>query len=129
LSPERCSLIHGDALEFSHYGEYDVIYYYKPFVIDEQMAKMEERIFAQAKPGTLLLNPFGLFADDPASRGVHEVVRHIYVTGKSTGEVSEISKIAGHIGPMVPGFKPVKLPDPEYWTSLLENSARSGYFL
>lgn len=129
LSPERCKLMQGDALEFSRYGDYDVIFFYKPLVDDNKMAEMEERIFAQAKPGTVLLSPLGLFADDPRSKNVHKLTGHIYITGKSEDEASEIIKIAGYIGPMVPGFKAAALPDSGYWTTLLENSARSGYFL
>ena len=129
LSPERCRLMHGDALEFLHYGEYDVIFFYKPLVNDKKMAEMEERIFAQARPGTLLLTPLGLFADDFVSKNVHNLLGHIYITGKSEAEASEIVKIAAQIGPMVPGFEPVKPSNPEYWTQLLENSAKSGYYL
>lgn len=129
LSPGRCRLMQGDALEFSHYGEYDVIFFYKPLVDDEKMAEMEERIFNQSKPGTVLLSPLGLFADDPRSKNVHELVRHIYITGKSEDEASEIIKTAGHIGPMVPGVEPAKLSNPQYWTQLLENSAKNGYYL
>jgi hypothetical protein len=130
LEPERCKLIHGDALEFSDYGEYDVIYYYWPFRSSKNAIQMEERIFAQAKPGTVLLAPLGgLFSTDLHSKGVHELTTHVYITGMSEDEASEIVKTAEQIGQMVPGFGRPLFNKPGYWKPLIEVSARNGYYL
>lgn len=128
LDAKQCNLMHGDALEFSNYGEYDVIYAYKPMTKAERMAEMEDRIIAQAKPGTVLLAPFGLFAGDLCSKGVQTLVKNIYITGMTKEEASEIGKTAEQLGLMVPGVEP-KTPQAGYWTPLLEVSTRNGYFL
>lgn len=130
LEPERCKLIHGDALEFPDYGEYDVIYYYWPFHSSKNAIKMEERIFAQAKPGTVLLAPLvGLYSTELNSKGVHKLASHVYITGMSEDEASEIVKTAERIGQMVPGFGRSLPNQPAYWKPLIEVSARNGYYL
>jgi len=129
LEPKRCRLIHCDALEFSDYAEYDVIYFYKPFFTVDKMVEMEERIFAQARPGTVLLAALGLYTDDLRSKGVHEIVKYTYITGMSGDEAAEIGRTAELMGPMVPGFGRESHPNPGYWKPLLEVSARNGYFL
>lgn len=129
LAPEQCRLIHGDALEFSNYGEYDVIYFYRPLIGPHRMAEMEQRIFDQASPGTVILAVGGIFTDDLHSKGVHKLANCVYITGVSEGEASEICKTAEQMGPMVPGFERVTASKPGYWAPLLEVSARNGYYL
>ena len=129
LAPGQCKLIHGDALEFSDYGEYDVIYFYRPLIGPPRMAEMEERIFKQARPGTVILAVGGISTDDLHSKGIQKLANCIYITGMSEVEASEICKIAEQMGPMVPGFGGRAVSKPGYWTPLLEVSARNGYYL
>lgn len=129
LAPGRCKMIHGDALEFLDYGEYDVIYFYRPLRGKHRMDAMEERVFDQARPGTVVIAAGGLSTDDPHSKGIHKLVNYIYITGMSEGEASEICKTAEHMGSMIPGFGCTTVYKPGYWTPLLEVSARNGYYL
>lgn len=129
LSPGRCKMIHGDALEFSDYGEYDVIYFYRPLRGHHRMVAMEERIFDQASPGTVILAVGGLSTDDLHSKGIHKLANNIYISGMSEDEASEICRTAEYMGPMVPGFGRAPVPRPGYWAPLLEVSARNGYFI
>ena len=129
LEIEQCKLIHGDALEFSNYQDYDVIYFYRPMKESDQMVEMEERIISQARPGTVLLTAGDLHIDDPRSKGVQRLTFNIYITGMSEQQAYEIFKLAEYMGQMVPGFRPRKLAKPAYWAPLIEASARNGYFL
>jgi precorrin-6B methylase 2 len=129
LKLEQCKLIHGDALEFLNYQDYDVIYCHKPMMNVERMVEMEERIISQARPGTVLLTAGNLYTDDPGSKGVQRLTFNIYITGMSEGQASEIFEAAEYMGQMVPGFRPRKLAKPAYWTPVIEASARNGYFL
>ena len=133
LAPGQCKLIHGDALDFSDYGKYDVIYFYRPLRERKKMAEMEERIFTQARPGTVILAVGGLVSQDLPSRRVHKITKKIhitgiYITGVSEYEASEIGKTAEQMGMMVPGFGR-KMPAAGYWAPLLEVSARNGYYI
>ena len=129
LAPERCKLIHGDALEFSDYGDYDVIYFFKPLKGHHRMIELEERIIAQARPTTVLLPVGEFFMDDLQSRGIHKLADKIYINGVSENEAFKIRNTAEQMGPMIPGFGRKTLPNPGYWTPLLEVSAKNGYFL
>ena len=129
LEIEQCKLIHGDALEFLNYQDYDVIYVHKPMMEIDKMVEMEEQIISQVKPGTVLLTAGDLYTDDPRSKGVQRLTFNIYITGMSEGRASEIFKAAEYMGQMVPGFRPRKLAKPAYWKPLIEESARNGYFI
>jgi SAM-dependent methyltransferase len=48
-----------DALEFD-YGEFDVIYLFRPFADDALEARLEERIWRQARPGAVVVLSLGL---------------------------------------------------------------------
>lgn len=129
LEPERCSLIQGDALRFSDYGSYDVIYFYRPMMDSGKLDEMEERIVSQAKRGTVLLKVGGIGADLLPYRGAHEVADQVYVTGMSAGEASELARSAERMGTMTPGFSGKPLSRFGYWKPLLEVSGRNGYFI
>lgn len=128
LAPQTCKLIHGDALEFADYANYDAIYFYRPLVGFENMVALEERIFAQARPGTILLVAGELFAPDLEARGVQKLANHVYVTGMSKPEAETLNVLTNQMGTMVPGYGRRPLTDLGYWQPLYEASARNGYY-
>lgn len=129
LAPERCRLIHGDALRFADYGSYDVIYFYRPMKDSRKLAEMEDRILSQATPGTVLLKVGISGADDLPSKGAHRLADQVYITGMSEREASELGAAAERMGPMIPGFRCPSFSGHGYWRPLLEVSARNGYYL
>lgn len=48
-------VIQGDVLQFTGYGDFDVIYYYGPFSNDAIQREFEQKVEAEAKPGALIL--------------------------------------------------------------------------
>lgn len=54
LSNEVMTLYPADALRF-RYGEFDVVYFYRPFSDLKKQAQLERRIFRQVKPGALVV--------------------------------------------------------------------------
>jgi len=129
LQPERCKLIQGDALQFSDYGSYDVIYFYRPLKHTPLNAELEDRIISQARPGTVLLNAGDTCFDDLAERGVQELMYQVFVTGMTGDQARELVNIAEYMGPMVPPFRSPPVTGEGYWRPLLEVSARNGYFI
>jgi len=129
LAPERCRLIHGDALEFSDYGAYDVIYFYRPLMDSKKLLEMEERIVSQATRGTVLLKVGGIGKDLLPDMGAHEVADQVYVNGMSEDEAFELAETAKQMGRMIPGFKRRSLSGRGYWRPLLQVSARNGYYV
>lgn len=129
LAPERCRLIHADALRFSDYGKYDVIYFYRPLTLSDRMAEMEERIYSQARPGTVILNAGVSCVGDLPSKNVRRLAYQVYITGMSEAEASDIVINAERMGLMVPGFGHAPFSSFGYWKPLLEVSARNGYYM
>jgi len=129
LAPERCRLIHGDALRFSDYGAYDVIYFYRPMRDFRKLVEMEERILSQVARGTVLLKVGRTGVDELPSKGVYELADEVYVTGMSEDEASELAVTAERMGKMIPGFSRDRLSGQGYWRPLLEVSSRNGYYV
>lgn len=126
VGAERCRMIRGDALEFTDYGAYDVIYFYRPMIDVRKLRQMEERILAQARPGTVLIAPyesFGLAAPHP---GCAEIEGALHVVGLDPGEAAAIRDEAMHMGTDAP--VPV-LTDPElgFLLPLVEGCRMNGH--
>ena len=58
-TPYPIRTIEGDALEFDSYGDYDVIYMYRPFNNRLMMGRLVRRVAQQMKEGALLFDPLG----------------------------------------------------------------------
>lgn len=129
VAPERCRLIHGDALTFNTYNDYDVIYYYRPLMNKEGMIAMEHRIASQTRPGTVLIVPGNLVTPDADSIGVQMIVEEIYVTGLSADEVAALRTQAEYIGRMLPSDARRRFSGLGFWKPLKDVSARNGYFV
>ncbi len=44
-----------DATKFENYGNYDILYFFRPLSEPEKEIKLENRIYQQAKPGTIVI--------------------------------------------------------------------------
>ncbi len=56
VCPEA-EIICADAFDFDGYGDFDVIYQYRPFIEDMDQDRLETHILARAKPGTVMFWP------------------------------------------------------------------------
>lgn len=48
------NVFRGDALKYEDYGDYDLLYFYRPFKSDPLQLALEEKIFDQMKPGAMI---------------------------------------------------------------------------
>ncbi|MEO0864484.1 MAG: class I SAM-dependent methyltransferase [Pseudomonadota bacterium] len=126
LSPDTCRLIHGDATRFDGYDAYDVIYFYRPLADAEGALEMEQRMFDQARPGTVLIVAGGLFSEGLAARGIQRLSQHIYVTGTTDEEATVLRRRAEQMGTDVPGYGRRALGDLGYWAVLRDACAQNG---
>lgn len=90
-----------DALTFDGYGDYDVIYAYKPLSDPELLQQMERRILAQVKPGCLLILPYFEFEFRFEELGCTRVYDKVYLTGGAGQDVAPLLQRAGQIGCVV----------------------------
>lgn len=92
----------GDALAYDGYGGFEVIYAYKPVSFEELLIRMEKRIVAQARPGTVLVMPYVEFAGRYESYGLGRVADMVYVTGYGNRDMKPLLQRIARIGFIVP---------------------------
>lgn len=71
-------IFHADALSFERYGDYDVLYVYKPMYGDA-LQEMEARLIGQARPGTLLIAPYTDFTTRFETLGCTRIEGFLYM--------------------------------------------------
>jgi 2-polyprenyl-3-methyl-5-hydroxy-6-metoxy-1,4-benzoquinol methylase len=122
---EGASAFKADALTFDGYGDYDVIYFYRPIQDQDKIIEMERRIVDQAAPGTVLIAPYLGFCDRFASLGCGHVAGDVYLSKTSKADAQRWRREAEQTGPAVALAEPDRMPT--IWTPLLEASRQSGY--
>lgn len=118
----------GDALGFDDYGNYDVVYFYRPLKTPAAAARMEERVIAQVKPGTIILAPLNVSLGRK-DNGAMRVDDKIYLAHKTRQEVTDIVDRACNIGVetrIVPHQDADMLG---FWEPIVSQSRRNGFAL
>lgn len=88
----------GDALRFDGFAGYDLIYFYKPIHDPDQLAALETRIVAQARPGTVLIAPYAGFAQRMKGQGCSPVAGYVHVTGLKTRQIGQLLRRVQAVG-------------------------------
>ena len=127
VAPGTCALIHGDALAFSDYASYDVIYFYRPLMSETDMIALETRILEQVRPGTVLLAAGRPMMSERAQTDAWEIAPSVYLVGVTRTETATIKQNAMRMGTMVPGHCRRVLLNLGYWQPLRDVSIRNGY--
>lgn len=120
-------VIHGDALTFDGYGDYDVLYFYQPMKTPEGLQALESRIATQARPGTILIAPYGMFADRAKSLGCGQVDGAVYLAGTPAREADALRRRARHIGIEIPRPDDWKYLNNGYLKTLIDACHHAGY--
>lgn len=96
LPPARATVRHGDALDFDGYGDFDVIYAYRPIAEPIARAVLEHRMVTMARPGALLILPY----PDAVPTGCQMLAAGLYWKPAKGLDTATLLRRAGHIGPM-----------------------------
>ena len=91
-----------DALDYEGYGDFDVIYTYKPFSSMDLLIQMEQRMIEQAKPGTVFVMPYFEFEDRYEAFGLGKVSRLVYVKGIADCDMKPLLRRIANIGFIIP---------------------------
>lgn len=91
-----------DALAYDGYGDFEVIYAYKPLSYVEMLIRMEARIVAQARPGTVLVMPYSEFEERAEGHGCGRVADMVYVTGYAGRDMTPLLRRIARIGHIIP---------------------------
>jgi SAM-dependent methyltransferase len=120
-------VIHGDALTFEGYGDYDVIYFYQPMKSPEGLIALERQIIAQARPGTILIAPYALFSDRSESLGCGRVDGAVYLTRTLPPEAREVCRQAEYMGIEIARPDDTKYETDGYLKTLIDACHAVGY--
>lgn len=124
MRKEECHVFEGDALRFEDYHSYDVIYLYRPLRDPELMQELEARIVGQARPGTIIIAPYGGFSLRCKTLGCAHVAGQIYLSDTSQEEAEALTHAAEHMGVSVTRRKTAL---PTIWEPVLAASHANGY--
>lgn len=93
-------IFQADALTFDRYGDYDVLYVYKPMYGDA-LHEMEARLIGQARPGTLLIAPYTDFTTRFETMGCTRIAGFLYCI-RPPKSLPATLKRALHVGCCLP---------------------------
>lgn len=98
LDAQECSAFQANAVEFDGYGDYDVIYFFRPMRDDALLDALEDRLMEQVRPGTVIIAPYG---SDLKPRGHSRLPKFegcISVTGLTDAEAKQLHQDAEATG-------------------------------
>jgi SAM-dependent methyltransferase len=101
---------HADGLTYDGYGDFDILYFYKPIRPDSGLLELEARIAAGARPGTILIAPYSEFRTRAQGLGCIEAGTFIYLKDVPPDEAEALVAEAGRMGPDIPVRPPISLP-------------------
>ena len=122
---DAAQVFQADALTFEGYGDYEIIYFYRPIRDDAKIIEMERRIVDLAKPGTLLIAPYSGFSERCTDLKCGRVSGDVYLARTSQRQADRWRRKAEQTGIAV--VYPEEERVPTIWTPLLEASRQSGY--
>ena len=127
IGADGTRVIGGDALTFTGYADFDVIYFYRPFSDGALQSRLEEHILAQAGPGKILIAPLTTALHRVEPPACLRLCNALFLTGTSADQARSVLGEAETIGP------DVALPDPTlaqragFWTPILETARDRGF--
>lgn len=127
------AVFHADARSFDQYGNYDVIYFYRPMRDESGLIQIEEQILATARPGTILVNHWPGFADrahvaDRAHEyGMALVEDGIFVTDCTSVRAAQLRTLAKMIITFPMALPPLEDPRAGYLRPIMNVARHLGY--
>ena len=124
---EAPQITQADALLFSDYGNYEIIYFYRPMKAGHLALELEDRIVSQAAPGTILIAP--LNASLSRRSDVSQIADVIFVAHQDAGITRDIAQRAltkGAEGRLV-ARDPLRSLG--FWDPIIVQSRRNGFDL
>lgn len=114
-----------DALTFPGYGDFDIIYFYRPLSDESLLCQLEQRIAEHARPGTILVAPYITFPQRHADLGCGHVAGAVYLAKTSQKKADAIRRKAERTGVFVRKEEPPGVSS--IWTPLIEVSRANGH--
>ncbi|MDO9526122.1 MAG: hypothetical protein Q7J57_11425, partial [Gemmobacter sp.] len=126
LLQDRAQVFHADALTFDRYGDYDVIYFYRPMRDPDLLIQLEDRILAHARPGTLLIAPYASFGRRPGLPCEH-MEGSVHIAGLDSAGAADLYRRSCQIALTTRQIQYRAHPRNGYLAPLIEVILRNGY--
>ncbi|SHH01024.1 class I SAM-dependent methyltransferase [Marivita hallyeonensis] len=125
LDPAR--IFQQNALSYDDYGEFDVIYFYRPMRDEDLLMEMEKLIVETAHPGTLLIAPYRAFTHRYEDLGCGHIEGDLYLAQASAEDAQKARRAAERMGPFIAKRDESLLRT--VWSPILDQSRANGYDL
>lgn len=121
---ESTTALQANALTFDGYGDYDVIYFYRPIEDRDLLNKLEERIIASARPDALLIAPYNFFDERYEELGCASIENRIYLAQGSKTAATALRRKAMTFGVDAPRFEQQRAT---IWSPIEEALSAQGF--
>ncbi len=120
------TVYHGDGRTFDGYGDYDVIYFYRPMQEDHMLQEMERHMIGTARPGTILIAPYTFALGARAGLDCTILDEPLFITGMTQAEADQLRHDARRTG-----YEIVRRAcdfefDPGFWSPVLDAASFNG---
>ncbi len=122
----KWTVVQGDARAFGSYGEFDVVYMFRPLEAQAAMAELEAHIVGGLAPGALVIGPYRGFEARHRALGLWPLAPGLYIAGETRAGAAKLRRRAEHVGLAV---RPPTEALRTVWTPILDASQRRGFDL
>ena len=122
-----CKIVQGDALDYTNFAEFDVIYMYRPIKDRPLQVRLEDQVFAQARPGTIVIAPLNYSLIHKPKTLATPVTDVIYLAHSTVEKAATLRHVAERLGPDQGLDDPQMDRDMGFWQPILQASRNRGY--
>lgn len=101
MGVSRTQVVHGDALAYDGYGEFDVVYFFQPMRDDAALRRLERRILDQSRADAVLIAPYAEFALRARELGCRHLGGSVYMKEDAPLDLAALLAEARRMGPHV----------------------------
>lgn len=122
----NCRVIHGDGITFDYYGNYNVVYFYRPMHDNDMLKKLEYQITNTVEPETLLIAPYEQFLHRHKELGCAHIGGSVYLAKSSQSQANALRRKAELTGTF---YHKLRSPSPSIWDPIINFSHENGFGL
>ncbi len=122
-----CEILHGDALDFTDFGSFDIIYMYRPIKDRPLQVQLESQIFEQARPGTIVVAPLNYSFRYRDQTEATPIADPIYIAHSTPEDANALRNVAETYGTDQGLDDTLWAADMGFWQPILAASRDRGF--
>ena len=100
MGATRCHAFEADGISFDHYGDYDVLYFFKP-MYEPALYALEARVVEDAPPVAIIIAPGDGFEYRAEALGLSRIAGAVYVKVTGAGALASLVNETRRMGPHI----------------------------